>query len=245
MRAIKIGLFAAAALSVSGCGDARGQHDGGSTVQRHYQVGPFQQIDVAGPYDVDVTTGGVAGVTASGPQELIDELVVEVRGSRLLIHPKEEHGFFHVFKSNIDGSAVVHVTTAAALSAASLAGSGDLKVDKVDAGGFSGNLAGSGDLTLGQASAQNLKLSIAGSGDIHAGSGQAANVEYSTAGSGNIDAGGVRAQSAHVNAVGSGSINGQATGTATVTIMGSGDVTLTGGAKCTVSKMGSGDARCS
>ena len=44
---------------------------------------------------------------------------------------------------------------------------------------------------------------------------------------------------------GSGSVNGQATGTAKVSIMGSGDVRLTGGAKCTVSKMGSGDVICS
>lgn len=241
MRAIGIGVLAWAALSLAGCGHAPGQGNGGPTVQRSYQVGPFQQIEVAGSYDVEVTTGGAPAVTASGPQNAIDRLVVEVSGNKLLIHP-ESHGFFTVGGWN--GPINVHVT-APSLAAASLAGSGGLQVDKVQGNSFEGNVAGSGDLSIGQVSVQSLKLSIGGSGNILAHSGKAAAAEYDIAGSGGIDARAVGAQNANISVAGSGNVNGQASGTANVNIMGSGDVTLTGGAKCTVTRMGSGDAQCS
>ena len=245
MRAIAIGLMTSAALTLSGCGHARGQEDGGPTVQRSYQVGPFQQVEVAGPYDVQVTTGGAPSVTASGPEKLLDRLVVEVSGDKLLIHPKEEHGFFHIGGWDINGNATVHVTAPADLTGATLAGSGGIKVDKVRGNSFEGNIAGSGDLTLDQVTVQGLKLSIGGSGNIRANAGQVGSAEYDIAGSGGIDAPAVRAQSANVSVAGSGNVRGQASGTANVNIMGSGDVTLTGGAKCTVTRMGSGDANCS
>jgi hypothetical protein len=242
MKTVALGAVASAAMALSGCGYAHGQDGGGPRVERSYQVGPFRQIETAGSYDVEVSTGGAPGVTASGPKNAIDRLVVEVSGDKLLIHP-QNHGFFTIGGWN--GPMVVHVTAPTPVSAASTAGSGDLHIDRVDGGSFVGSVGGSGDLTIDQASTQNLKLTLAGSGDIRARSGQSGNVEYSTAGSGGIDARGVRAQSATVNAIGSGDIAGQVSGTANVSMTGSGDVTLTGGAKCTVSKAGSGDVNCS
>ena len=50
--------IAAATLATAGCGHSRAE-DGGPTVQRSYQVGDFQRIEVAGPYDVDVRTGAL------------------------------------------------------------------------------------------------------------------------------------------------------------------------------------------
>jgi len=241
MRAVGMSAIASAALALSGCGDAHGQADGGPTVQRSYQVGPFEQIEVAGPYDVQASTGSAPSVTATGPKNAIDRLVIEVSGDKLLIRP-ESHGFFTAGGWN--GSVKVHVTVPS-LTAATLAGSGGLQVDKVHGNSFEGNIAGSGDLNLGQVSVQSLKLSIGGSGNILAQSGKVAAAEYDIAGSGGIDARAVTAQNAKVSVAGSGDVNGQASGSANVSIMGSGDVTLTGGAKCTVSRMGSGDARCS
>lgn len=244
-KSIWLGVIAAAASA--GCGQNHGSEsgDGGATVQKSYQVGSFNQIEVAGPYDVDVSTGGAPAVSASGPQKLLDRLVVEVRGNKLLIHPQQEHGFFHFGGFNSNGGATVHVTTPAALSGATIAGSGGIKLDKAGGDSFAGSVGGSGDLQVGQVAAQSMKLSIGGSGNIRAGSGQVSSADFNIAGSGGIDAAGVRAQTAKVTIAGSGGIKGQATQTADITIMGSGDVTMTGGAKCNVSKMGSGSATCS
>jgi len=240
-KTVLIGI-AVAALAAAGCGQSRAE-DGGPMTKRSYQVGGFERIQVAGPFDVQVRTGSAPSVSASGPSKLLDRLVVEVKGDRLVIHTKEHHGLFS-WGSHSNGSATLQVTVPA-LSGADIAGSGGISVDKVKGDNFNGAVAGSGDLTIDSLEVQSLKLAIGGSGDIRAQSGQAAQADYSIAGSGGIDARGIRAAVAKASIAGSGSISGQATASADVNIMGSGDVTLTGGAKCTVSKMGSGNVNCS
>lgn len=238
-KALLIGI--AAAATAAGCGQGQAQ-DGGPNVQRNYQVGAFERIEVAGPYEVQVRTGSAPSVSASGSEKLIERLVVEVKGDRLLIHPRRENRWWG--GSRTHGTAKIQVTVPA-LRAAMIAGSGGIAVDQIRGGSFDGSIAGSGDLSLEAIDVESLKLSIAGSGDVRARSGQARSVDYSIAGSGDIDARGVRSEAAAINIAGSGSVNGQATGTAEVRIMGSGDVGLTGGAKCSISKAGSGEVRCS
>ena len=240
-KAMVIGLAAAATASAS-CGQTRAE-DAGPNVQRSFEVGTFERIHVAGPYDVRVKTGGGPSVSASGPERVMERLVVEVKGDRLLIHPRKERGIFN-WNWGRGGTATIEVT-APQLREAMIAGSGGITVDRIQGERFEGSVAGSGDLNLDSLDVQALKLSIAGSGDLRARSGQARNAEYSIAGSGDIDASGVSSETADVSIAGSGSISGQATGTADVSIMGSGDVVLTGGARCKVSKAGSGDVRCS
>ncbi len=235
-------LISIAAVSTIGCSQGRAQ-DVGPTVQRSYNVGAFDRIEVAGPFDVKVITGGKAGVSASGPEKMIERLIVEVKGDRLVVRAKERQGIFH-WDVGKRGTVKVQVS-APALSQAVLSGSGDVAIDKVSGDSFVGAVAGSGDLTVDSLTVKQVKLSIAGSGDLRARSGQAASAEYKIAGSGDIDAGGLSSSTAQVSIVGSGNIDAKATQSAIIKIVGSGDVTLTGGAKCTISKTGSGDAHCS
>jgi hypothetical protein len=239
--AAPIAVILAAAASTSACGQARG--DDGPATSRNYQVGNFNQVEVAGPYDVQVRTGAAPSVSARGSQRTLDHLVVEVRGDRLVIHPEEHNGLFS-FGWHRHGNAEVTVTVPQ-LQGATIAGSGDIHVDQVKGDRFEGQIAGSGGLTLGAIDVQQLKMSIAGSGDAKAASGRAQSVKYDIAGSGDIDARGVQADSADLSIAGSGNIFAQARTNANVEIMGSGDVEVTGGAKCNVSKQGSGSARCS
>ena len=233
---------AVAALLAGAChvsADAE-ERDPGPEVSRNYQIGAFEKIAVAGPYEVNVVTGGQPGVSAKGGSNLLDETEVVVEGDTLKIMPKKRKGFHWGWS---DHGKAVFTVSAAALRGVAIAGSGGISVDKV-AGDFEGDVAGSGDLRLASVAGGKVKLAIAGSGDVSA-AGKADSVDLSIAGSGNINAGGLSAQTADVSIAGSGNITANATGTADVTIMGSGDVELTGGAKCTVSKRGSGDVRCS
>jgi hypothetical protein len=232
----------AASAATCACGQSRAEN-GGPTVSRNYQIGNFQEIEVAGPYDVDVRTGANPGASATGAQNLLDKTLVEVRGDTLVIRPQERKGWFH-FGWSSHGKARFTVTVPE-LKGATIAGSGDIRVDKVRGDRFEGTVAGSGALGVGAMDVQSLKIAIAGSGDAKAGRGRAQNVQYDIAGSGGIDAGGIAAQTAKVSIAGSGSIKANASGTADVDIMGSGDVDVTGGAKCSVSKAGSGNVRCS
>ena len=60
----------------------------GPTVSRNYQVGNFQQIEVAGPYDVEVRTGANPSVSAKGSEKLLERTVVEVKGDKLRDPPR-------------------------------------------------------------------------------------------------------------------------------------------------------------
>ncbi|MGZ2411887.1 putative autotransporter adhesin-like protein [Sphingomonas sp. F9_3S_D5_B_2] len=240
-RVMAIGILAGA-LAVAACSQARSE-DAGPSISRNYTVGGFTAIEVAGPYEVEVHTGGNPGVSATGPQKMIEQMVVEVRGDRLLIRPEEHRGMFHMgWHSN--GTVRVAVTVPQ-LQGASIAGSGDIRVNQVRGNSFNGEVAGSGSLGIDSLEVQTLKLAIAGSGDVKAAGGRAQSVKYEIGGSGDIDARGVQAQTADVSIAGSGSVSAHATGTADINMMGSGDVELTGGAKCSISKHGSGDVRCS
>jgi hypothetical protein len=209
-------------LAAAGChfsADAE-ERDAGKKVDRTYQVGAFSKIEVAGPYDVKVVTGGSPAVSARGGENLLNETEVVVDGDTLEIRPKKHKGF----RWNWSNGTAQFTVNAAALRAATIAGSGGITVDKV-AGDFDGDVAGSGDLRLPSLAGGKVTLSIAGSGGVTA-AGQADKVDINIAGSGDIDAKGLVSR------------------TADVSIMGSGDVDLSGGAKCSISKAGSGNVHC-
>ena len=230
----------AASATLAGCQ----MHEGsGRTVSRSYSVGNFQGIEVAGPYEVDVRTGANPSVSANGSERLLDRTTVEVKDGKLRIRPEEHMSFFN-FGWHSHGKATFTVTVPQ-LNGATIAGSGDIHVDRVSGQRFEGAVAGSGGLNLSALDVQQLKLTIAGSGGAKAIAGKAQSAEYSIVGSGDLDAAAVQVQQAKVSVAGSGNVKAHATGTADVDIMGSGDVDVTGGAKCKVSKAGSGDVRCS
>ncbi|MFL6736211.1 MAG: head GIN domain-containing protein [Sphingomonas sp.] len=238
-------IAAVAVLALFGATSACGQmhnEGAGPRVSRNYQVGNFQQIEVAGPYEVTVRTGTNPSVSAQGSENLLQKTIVEVRGDKLVIRPEEHHGFSWGWNNN--GKADFTVTVPQ-LAGAAIKGSGDIHVDHVRGDRFEGAIGGSGGLNVDSIDVASLKLSIGGSGSVKAAAGKAQSAEYSIAGSGDIDAGSVQLQQAKVSIAGSGSVKAHATGSADVSIMGAGDVDVSGGAKCTVSKAGSGDVRCS
>lgn len=232
----------AAALALSACqfGARAERKDPGLESTRSYQVGAFDKIEVAGPYEVKVQTGGKAGVSATGGQNLLDETEVVVDGSTLRIRPKKHKGIR--WNWGRSGKANFTVTTAM-LHGAAIAGSGGISVDKVN-GDFTGEVAGSGDLKLAAVKGGAVEFSIAGSGGVSA-AGTAASTKIRIAGSGDVDAAGLAAKTASVSIAGSGNVRANASETAKVEILGSGDVTVSGGAKCDVSKAGSGSVKCS
>ena len=233
--------IATTALALSACnfGDRDEQRDSGTPVNRTYQVGAFDKIEVAGPYQVKVATGGQPGVSANGGNNLLDETEVVVDGGTLRIRAKRHKGIH--FGWGRGGKAQFTVTTAM-IHTAEIAGSGGISVDKVE-GDFYGAVAGSGDLKLAAVKGGAVEFSIAGSGGISA-AGTANSAKIGIAGSGDIDAAKLAAKTADVSIAGSGNVRANASDTAKVEIMGSGDVTISGGAKCDVDKAGSGTVTC-
>jgi hypothetical protein len=239
---IRLVTTAVAGLAISAChvGAEAEARDAGSSVTRNYQVGSFDKIEVAGPYDVKVTTSGAPGASATGGSSLLDETEVIVEGNTLKIRPRKKGGM-QVTWGNKNGKAQFTVTTAA-LHGAAIAGSGSILVDKVD-GDFTGSIGGSGDLQLPSVRGNAVQFAIGGSGKITA-AGTAQSTSIKIGGSGNVDASGLAARTASVAIGGNGDVKANASDSANVSIAGSGDVTISGGAKCSVSRAGSGNVKC-
>ena len=240
-KPLAIALVAAAALAASACTHERTE-DAGPMGAKDFAVGNFTRLTVAGPYEVTVRTGGQPSVSAKGPQNVLDRMVVEVDGDELEIRPEKKNGWSGVRWRGSDK--VTLEITVPMINEATIAGSGGVRIDKLSGNKFEGTVAGSGDLDLGAVDVGELEVSLAGSGSLRA-AGKARTAEYSIAGSGDIEAAGLTSEMLRVSIAGAGSVRANATKAGSVTIMGSGDVTVTGGAKCDVKKMGSGDVNCS
>jgi len=237
---MRTALILAPALLLAACHVS--VEDGGhGHVSKAFPVGGFDRIALGGPYDAVVTVGGTASVRAEGDKTAIDRLEIKVENGQLRIATSASGGWSWGF-SGRHRRATVYVTVPA-LTAASIEGSGDMRIDKVAGRAFEATIGGSGDMQIGVIQVEEAKLSVSGSGDLTA-SGRTGKATINVAGSGDVAASGFEAATATVSIVGSGDVAARVTQSADVAVMGSGDVTVTGNAKCTIRKMGSGDVHC-
>lgn len=213
-------------------------YQGGSSGARAFTVGEFQRVALRGPDDVVVKVGGPFSVHAEGDRTVLSHLRIGVVGGELRV--ERDHG---TFGWGVTKGSVTIFVTLPRLQAASVSGSGDMKVDKIRQGRFEGSVAGSGDLDIAMLTADEAALTVAGSGDLHV-AGKARHAALTLSGSGGIGADALDTDSLTISAVGSGDIDARARTAARISIIGSGDVTVKGTAKCAVSRLGSGDAIC-
>lgn len=239
---ITAALIPLAACSVSaGTGD---QDDGapgiaaqGSGTTRTFAVTDFTAVDLRGADDVDVRVGPGFSVRADGDTELLDHLKVSKDGDTLRIGRVRKSGW------NWGGKQAKVFVTLPQLGVASVAGSGDMTIDRIAGGSFKGMSAGSGSIQVATLQVDRADISLAGSGNVRL-AGTAKQLGVKIAGSGDVDAGGLKASQADVSIAGSGSVRADVEGPAKVNVMGSGDVDLGGKAQCQANKMGSGSIRC-
>src|SRR5215213_2437977 len=170
-------VLALAACNVSGHARDNGDSDdgpAGPTIKRDYALSGFERIELAGSPDVIVTVGPAASVSAEGDQKTLDRLDIRVENGELKIGSKKRNGWFH---SDSNRRHVTIRVTLPKLAAASIAGSGDMRIDKVEGEKFGGAIAGSGDMDIAALRVGAADFSIAGSGGITArGSAQTTNV---------------------------------------------------------------------
>jgi hypothetical protein len=224
-------------LSALALGCCAGQ---ASAATRSFTVTGFDKIQVTGPFSVNLRTGPGPSARADGDAAAIDRLIVEVRGTTLVVGIKNRD--WTDWRGRDMGKLIVSVTTPA-LSGATLTGSGDVTIDRAKAARFDLALTGSGDVAIGALTAERLQMNVTGSGDAKI-AGRAAQVRASLQGSGNIDAAALAAADVDISIMGSGDAALAASRSAKVSLMGSGDVVITGKGACTVSKRGSGEVRC-
>lgn len=235
-----IALLSAAAL-VAACHSAGDAEETGPAVQRDFPVaGAFDRIALSGSPDVIVTVGAAASVRAEGDAATLDRLEIVNENGQLRIGMRNSAGSW--FSWGHQRGVTIHVTVPA-LAAASITGSGGMRIDRVQGPAFAGSVTGSGDMAIAAMAADQASFTITGSGDITA-AGHARQATGSITGSGDLRLAQLETAAATLAVAGSGNIGIRATETAAIELRGSGDITVAGPARCTIDKSGSGDVRC-
>lgn len=205
-----------------------------------YTVAPFTEISTVGPQDVVVSRGETFGVRSEGSPEALALLEAVVEDGKLLIRPKQEMG--GGFNWGRLASATFYVSLPQ-LDAVALAGSGDIRVDRIEGARFTGMVAGPGELAIDSMQVDEADFSIGGSGNLVA-AGTARETRVAIGGSGEVQAEDLRSQTASISIGGSGDVGLHVEDQARISIVGSGDVDISGPARCSVTRMGSGNVSC-
>jgi hypothetical protein len=211
-----------------------------AAAERRYTVTDFDRIQIEGPFEVTLSTGRPSSAVASGSNDAIDRLSLDVQGRILRIRAKQSTWSPRGDQS--DGSLKIALGTHD-LRAATVIGSGSLAVDRAKAARFDASLSGSGQLTLGAVETDNLIVRLLGSGKIGIG-GKAKSVRATIQGSGDLDARGLQSEDLVLNSETSGDVAIAARRTAKVAAGGAGDTQIIGKPACMVSARGSGRVAC-
>jgi hypothetical protein len=221
-------------LFFTSCEKVKGK---GDVVTETRNTGTFSVIDLAMDATVWFTPAPDYSLKISGQQNILDVVVTQVEGSKLVIKVKNgvvlgKHEPVKVW------------VTAPAVSKLNISGSGDIfQEDTWTGGDLYLNISGSGNISMDSLNANRLFATISGSGSMKAVAGQCEREELSISGSGGIDLRYVPCEMVYTWTSGSGITYVHAVTLLEVSISGSGDVWYYGEPSVSTHISGSGSVR--
>ncbi|HSG34708.1 MAG TPA: head GIN domain-containing protein [Sphingomonadaceae bacterium] len=204
-----------------------------------YELAPFEAITTAGPQDIVVTFGDEISVRSEGSPRALSLLEAKVENGRLSIGPPD--GFNWGGWGQLE-SATFYVTLPR-LDSINLAGSGDVRIDKIEGERLEVVVGGPGELAIAELAVDEADFTVAGAGNIVA-AGSAREARVTVAGAGEIQAGGLRSETASIQIGGAGDVALTVDREAQVSIIGTGDVSISGPAQCSLTRVGNGELIC-
>ncbi len=190
----------------------------------------FDRVRVEGPFDVTLTTGKGAGGIISGDGPAVDGVNLRVEGRTLIVSAGTDG--WGGFPGNPRGAVTISVTTPS-LRTASVAGGGQLRIDRMRAQSIELAVGGAGVLSVAAIEADQVSATLNGTGALTL-AGTAGRARFVNSGTGAIDAGGLVARDLTVLSQAMGSGTYHARYTADVSAMGLGSIAVRGSPKCTV-----------
>lgn len=177
----------------------------------------FTKIEVLGSADVIIRQGEQTTVEVHADENLMEQLITEVKNDRLVIHTEGNIRSYKKFE--------VHVTMSR-LDGISIAGSGDVEsAGKISGSDLNISINGSGDVDM-ELDYKNLTTSINGSGDVQV-SGITGDFDLAVMGSGDFSATDLRLDDCKIKVMGSGDVKLYGKAVAVyVDVAASGDINL-------------------
>jgi hypothetical protein len=208
--------------------------------ERRYTVTDFDRVQVDGPFRVTLATGKASSAAATGSQQALDRVSIEVQGRTLRIRPNRSG--WGGYPGEGAGPVSIAISTHN-LRGASVTGSGSISIDKAAAMRFDATVSGSGKLAIGDVQTDMLTLGLLGAGKIAVG-GKAKQLRATIQGSGDLDGSALMAEDAQINADTAGDIVVGVRRTVTINASGAGDTKIVGKPACTTKGLGAGRVLC-
>jgi hypothetical protein len=202
---------------------------------RNFGITSFDKVRVEGPFDVALKTGVAPYATASGSSAALDRVAIEVRGDTLVVRndvnawggdPNRNLGPVEISLGTHD------------LSAAWVAGSGSLTIDRAKGLTFVLSIAGSAIADVGQADVDQLNVTLVGTASATLG-GRAGKMVALVRGISSLDATNLAVKDAALTADGTTKIKANVSNSVTVGATGPATIELDGRPACTLRVNGS------
>lgn len=163
-------------------------------------------------------------VMISGPDNIVELVVVEQTGSNVKLHYKPNTNF------QLNGKPLKVEVYSSDIRKLSTTGSGSLRFGDIQTADFTLSLTGSSDVYGGGIrSTGDVSMSVSGSGDIEMNRVECFDLEISIAGSGDVEVKGINSEAVDARITGSGDITlGGNTKKASYSVTGSGDIDARG-----------------
>ena len=192
----------------------------GSAQTLDFDITDFSSISFGVPGDLYLTQGSTEKVSVKGSDEAIDQLVIEKKGSRLVIRSKDRNWSWRGFRR----SSLTISVTFKDLESLKVSGSGSVFGENKFqlASDLELSVSGSGNMSL-EVEARSLEARVSGSGDIEIG-GSADQADMRISGSGKVRGDDFKVKSAEASISGSGSCYIEVEEEIVANISGSGNV---------------------
>ncbi|MBN2388717.1 MAG: DUF2807 domain-containing protein [Anaerolineales bacterium] len=233
-------ILAAAALTLStiACGTinidfgtetVRGS---GDITTETYQVSGFDRVALGGAGRLEIIQDGSESVTVQTDDNLLEYLVVEVRGNTL--HIEYDDGV------SLNPTLMVVTLHAQDLERVEASGAWEVGAESLTAASFRMDVSGAGNVRIEDLTAESLEVNLSGAGQVEI-AGQVASQEIAISGVGRYDAGDLRSETAQITISGTGNAVVWATETLEITISGAGRVDYYGTPQLTLQESGTSD----
>jgi hypothetical protein len=212
-----------------------------SAAERRFTVTEFDRVVVEGPFQVLVLTGRSPGAAATGSEQALDRVSIDVQGTTLRVRPNRSA--WGGYPGGSTGPVTIELS-ARTLRAASVSGAGSISLGRLQRLlRLELSVEGSGRIAAPDVEADTLVVGLIGSGRIEV-AGRAAQLRASVHGSAELDASALTAQGANIVTDTAGRVSAVVAREARVAASGIGEVEIAGAAACTVTGLSAGQVRC-
>jgi hypothetical protein len=205
-------------------------------ISENRDVSGFNAIEFSTLGKINIMQGDKESLNISGPDNVVPEIITEVRNTTLIIRSKENINFNPLGSDN----PLTFTIVVKDLTSLTLSGAGDVQVETLTTPSLDINMSGAGKVQQNQITTDNLSINLSGLGGIDI-SGQATQATIDISGAGGVNAPDLKTQTANVTISGLGGVTIWVTDQLTGNISGSGSVSYYGNPQTDTSSSGIGD----